>query len=67
MTQKQNAADIHTHLWLLELLHGDEAPGGVAGQRLLTVTDHLETRVKRNHLITVPRGHTHTYLQFREP
>ena len=59
--KKCEKGDVHTNLGLLELLHGDEATGGVAGKRLLTVTDHLETRVKGDHLITVPReGRAHT-------
>lgn len=48
-----NSEAYFTHLWLFDLLHGDQASGSVAGERLLTVTDELETRMKRNHLLFV--------------
>ena len=52
-----------THLRVLDLLHGDQAPRGVAGECLLTITDEPETRVERYHLLTVPKQGTHTHSQ----
>lgn len=54
---------MHTHLWLLDLLHGYKASWSVAGESLLTVTDELETWIKRNHLLTVPGKDIHTINQ----
>lgn len=43
-----------TDLRLLDLLHCDQAPRRVAGERLLAVTDELEAGVEGDHLLAVP-------------
>ena len=50
----QMEAQTDTHLWFLDLLHGDETSGGVAGKGLFTVTDQSETGIQGHHLFTVP-------------
>lgn len=45
---------LSTDLRVPYLLHGDQAAWGVAGERLLTVADELQTRMTGNHLLAVP-------------